>query len=77
MRTVELTKESTRRIFSKIFSKEARTITGNMKPQLMRSLENVKEKGDEALFAYTKKFDKTEVTDRNHPRYRGRDQRSL
>lgn len=34
----------------------------NLKQLLQTFLANVKEKGDEALFSYTKEFDKVEVT---------------
>ena len=61
MRTVALTKESTKDILENLLKRSPNNY-GKIESAVDEILKNVKEKGDEALFAYTKEFDKTEVT---------------
>ena len=61
MRTVALTKESTKDILENLLKRSPNNY-GKFESAVDEILKNVKEKGDEALFAYTKEFDKTEVT---------------
>ena len=57
MRTVRLTKESTKDILENLLKRSP-----NNYGKFEAAVANVKEKGDEALFSYTKEFDKVEVT---------------
>lgn len=61
MRTVRLTKESTKDILENLL-KQSPNNYGKFEAAVADILANVKEKGDEALFSYTKEFDKVEVT---------------
>ena len=61
MRTVRLTKESTQDILENLLKRSPNNY-GKFEAAVADILANVKEKGDEALFSYTKEFDKVEVT---------------
>lgn len=61
MRTVRLTKESTKDILENLLKRSPNNY-GKFEAAVEDILANVKEKGDEALFSYTKEFDKVEVT---------------
>ena len=61
MRTVRLTKESTIDILENLLKRSPNNY-GKFEAAVADILANVKEKGDEALFSYTKEFDKVEVT---------------
>ena len=61
MRTVALTKESTKDILENLLKRSPNNY-GKFEAAVDNILKNVKEKGDEALFSYTKEFDKVEVT---------------
>ena len=61
MRTVRLTKESTKDILENLLKRSPNNY-GKFEAAVGSILANVKEKGDEALFSYTKEFDKVEVT---------------
>ena len=61
MRTVALTKESTKDILENLLKRSPNNY-GKFEAAVDNILKNVKEKGDEALFAYTREFDKTEIT---------------
>ena len=61
MRTVRLTKESTKDILENLLKRSPNNY-GKFEAAVADILATVKEKGDEALFSYTKEFDKVEVT---------------
>ena len=61
MRTVRLTKESTKDILENLLKRSPNNY-GKFEATVVDILANVKEKGDEALFSYTKEFDKVEIT---------------
>ncbi|MDO5135160.1 MAG: histidinol dehydrogenase [Eubacteriales bacterium] len=61
MRTVRLTKESTRDILDRLLKRSPNNY-GDYEAVVAGILGEVREKGDEALFAYTKRFDKAEIT---------------
>lgn len=61
MRTVRLTKESTKDILENLLKRSPNNY-GKFEAAVADILANLKEKGDEALFSYTKEFDKVEVT---------------
>ena len=61
MRTVRLTKESTKDILENLLKRSPNNY-GKFEAAVADILANVKEKGDEALFSYTKEVDKVEVT---------------
>lgn len=61
MRTVRLTKESTKDILENLLKRSPNNY-GKFEAAVADILANVKEKGDDALFSYTKEFDKVEVT---------------
>lgn len=61
MRTVRLTKESTKDILENLLKRSPNNY-GKFEDAVADILANVKEKGDEALFSYTKEFDRVEVT---------------
>ena len=61
MRTVRLTKESTKDILENLLKRSPNNY-GKFEAAVADILANVKEKGDEALFSNTKEFDKVEVT---------------
>ena len=61
MRTVKLTKESTKDILENLLKRSPNNY-GKFESAVAQILDKVKKDGDEALFAYTKEFDKAEVT---------------
>jgi len=61
MRTVRLTKESTKDILENLLKRSPNNY-GKFESAVAQILDKVKKDGDEALFAYTKEFDKAEVT---------------
>jgi histidinol dehydrogenase len=61
MRTVKLTKESTKGILADLLKRSPNQY-GEYESAVAAILARVKEQGDEALFDYTRQFDKTEVT---------------
>lgn len=61
MRTVTLTKESTRDILDNLLKRSPNNY-GKFEDAVAGILEKVKKEGDAALFSYTKEFDKVEVT---------------
>ena len=61
MRTVKLTKDSTKDILENLLKRSPNNY-GKFEAAVAEILTNVKEKGDEALFSYTREFDKVEVT---------------
>ena len=61
MRTVRLTKESTKDILENLLKRSPNNY-GKFEAAVADILANVKANGDEALFSYTKEFDKVEVT---------------
>nr|WP_295278472.1 histidinol dehydrogenase [uncultured Blautia sp.] len=61
MRTVRLTKESTKDILENLLKRSPNNY-GKFEAAVADILANVKEKGDEALFSYTREFDKVEIT---------------
>ena len=60
MRKVTLTKESTRDILGNLLKRSPNNY-GKFESAVAEILEKVKSEGDEALFAYTKQFDKVEI----------------
>lgn len=60
MRKVILTKETTKDILDTLLKRSPNNY-GKFEAAVSEILSNIKEKGDEALFAYTKEFDKTEI----------------
>lgn len=60
MRKVTLTKESTRDILENLLKRSPNNY-GKFESAVAEILENVKSEGDEALFTYTKQFDKVEI----------------
>jgi histidinol dehydrogenase len=61
MRTVTLTKESTRDILENLLKRSPNNY-GKFEEAVADILAKVKSEGDEALFSYTKEFDKVEIT---------------
>ena len=61
MRTVKLTKESTKDILENLLKRSPNNY-GKFESAVAQILDKVKKDGDEALFAYTKEFDKVDVT---------------
>ena len=61
MRIVSLTKETTKDILDNLLKRSPNNY-GKYESAVAEILANVKTKGDEALFSYTKEFDKTEIT---------------
>lgn len=61
MRTVTLTKESTKDILENLLKRSPNNY-GKFEASVEDILKRVKEEGDQALFAYTKEFDKAEIT---------------
>lgn len=61
MRTITLTKETTKDILENLL-KRSPNHYGNYEAAVREILERVKKEGDSALFEYTKEFDKTEIT---------------
>lgn len=60
MRKVTLTKETTKDILDSLIKRSPNNY-GKFEAAVAEILANIKEKGDEALFAYTKEFDKTQI----------------
>ena len=60
MRKVTLTKESTRDILENLLKRSPNNY-GKFESAVAEILEKVKSEGDEALFTYTKQFDKVEI----------------
>ena len=61
MRTVKLTKESTQDILENLLKRSPNNY-GKFESTVAQILDKVKNEGDAALFAYTKEFDKADVT---------------
>ena len=61
MRTVKLTKESTKDILENLLKRSPNN-NGKFESTVAQILDKVKNEGDAALFAYTKEFDKADVT---------------
>ena len=61
MRTVKLTKESTKDILENLLKRSPNNY-GKFESTVAQILDKVKNEGDAALFAYTKEFDKTEIS---------------
>lgn len=61
MRTVKLTKESTKDILENLLKRSPNNY-GKFESTVAQILDKVKNEGDSALFAYTKEFDKADVT---------------
>ena len=61
MRTVKLTKESTKDILQNLLKRSPNNY-GKFESTVAQILDKVKNEGDAALFAYTKEFDKADVT---------------
>lgn len=64
MRTVTLTKESTKDLLENLLKRSPGSY-GQYESAVADILAAVREKGDEALFSYTKQFDKTEINKDN------------
>ena len=64
MRKVTLTKESTKGILENLLKRSPNNY-GKFEAAVAEILAKVKEEGDEALFSYTKQFDKVEITAEN------------
>lgn len=60
MRKVVLTKETTKDILDTLLKRSPNNY-GKFEAAVSEILSSIREKGDEALFAYTKEFDKTEI----------------
>ena len=61
MRTVKLTKESTKDILENLLQRSPNQY-GKYEAAVAEILQKVKEEGDEALFSYTRTFDHAEIT---------------
>jgi histidinol dehydrogenase len=61
MQTLRLTKDTKKTILNQLQSRSPATYQG-FEEQVNEIIRNVRERGDEALFAYTRQFDKVEVT---------------
>ena len=61
MRTVRLTKESTKDILENLLKRSPNNY-GKFESAVADILAQVKEKGDEALFTFTREFDKVDIT---------------
>ena len=61
MRTVTLTKESTKDILENLLKRSPNNY-GKFEASVEEILKKVREEGDQALFAYTKEFDNAEIT---------------
>ena len=61
MRTVKLTPETRKEILTSLL-KRSTFQYGSYMDTVNRILEDIREKGDEALFAYTEKFDHVKLT---------------
>ena len=60
MRTVRLTKESTKDILENLLKRSPNNY-GKFESAVADILAQVKEKGDEALFSFTREFDKVDI----------------
>lgn len=64
MRTVTLTKETTKDILENLLKRSPNQY-GSYETAVREILAKIQEEGDGALFAYTKKFDRAEITEQN------------
>ena len=64
MRTVTLTKETTKDILENLLKRSPNQY-GSYEAAVREILAKIQEEGDGALFAYTKKFDRAEITEQN------------
>ncbi len=64
MRTVTLTKETTKDILENLLKRSPNQY-GSYETAVREILAKIQEEGDRALFAYTKKFDRAEITEQN------------
>lgn len=64
MRMVTLTKQTTKDILENLLKRSPGQY-GSYEAAVKEILEKVREEGDRALFAYTKKFDRAEITEQN------------
>ena len=64
MRTVTLTKETTKDILENLLRRSPNQY-GSYETAVREILAKIQEEGDGALFAYTKKFDRAEITEQN------------
>lgn len=64
MRTVTLTKETTKDILENLLKRSPNQY-GSYETPVREILAKIQEEGDGALFAYTKKFDRAEITEQN------------
>lgn len=64
MRTVTLTKETTKDILENLLKRSPNQY-GSYEAAVREILAKIQEEGDRALFAYTKKFDRAEITEQN------------
>lgn len=64
MRMVTLTKQATKDILENLLKRSPGQY-GSYEAAVKEILEKVREEGDRALFAYTKKFDRAEITEQN------------
>ena len=64
MRTVTLTKEKTKDILENLLKRSPNQY-GSYETAVREILAKIQEEGDGALFAYTKKFDRAEITEQN------------
>ena len=60
MRSVKLTKETTKNILENML-KRSPSQYGEYESRVQSIIQNIKENGDEALFSYTKQFDKADI----------------
>ena len=64
MRIVKLTKETTKNILENML-KRSPSQYGEYESRVQAIIQNIKENGDEALFSYTKQFDKADINASN------------
>ena len=64
MRIVKLTKETTKNILGNML-KRSPSQYGEYESRVQAIIQNIKENGDEALFSYTKQFDKADINASN------------
>ena len=76
MRTVTLTKESTKDILENLL-KRSPSSYGKYEMAVAQILDKVKQEKDQALFGYTKEFDKCRYYSREYKGNGRRDQRSI
>ena len=65
MRIVKLTKETNKKYSRKIQLKRSPSQYGEYESRVQAIIQNIKENGDEALFSYTKQFDKADINASN------------